>query len=231
MSVPPGSGADWAPMKCTTRSIRARHRRTVGSLLSVALILAACSAQAASPTAGSPSATPVAMASGSAPATSLPTAAPSGFAFSADGVLGYYQTLGYTCGDPQPSTTAAGYTFRSCTSQDPAGRTLAIGVVTDPQGALSDAFASVQGTAQESILDPTNALDPLSAFLGATLGSERGSALLTWLAGHLGDDFAETKSADLTIATYTASSADHSRLYVEVANVSYLDAPTPSPSA
>lgn len=205
------------------------HRALAACLVGCALLLAACAAPTTTVTA-SPATSVASSFSASAlsSATVLPTPAASGFAFSADGVLGYYEGLGYTCSAPQPSTTAVGYAFRSCQFQDPHGRGLAVGLVTDPGGGLADAFASVQGTASETILAPSDALDPLSAFLGAMLGEERGTSLLTWLAGHLGDDYAETTSADLKVATYTASATDHSRLYVEVADQNYLEAPTPS---
>lgn len=215
-------------MSTTAPIAHALRPSVLGGLLVSAMMLAACSASPnSSPTAAAAS---VEAASPSYPAalSPLPTAAASGFAFSADGILGYYQSIGYTCGEPRPSTTAVGYVYRSCQSQDASGRDLVVGLVTDPDGALADALASVQGTAGETVLAPSDALDPLSAFLGATLGEQRGSALLMWLAGNLGNDYAQTTSVDLTVATYTASATDHSRLYVEIANQSYLDAPTPS---
>lgn len=215
-------------MDPAVRHIRASRHTSVGGLLVVTLTLAACAGPA---TTSSPPATSVPQGPSVSPppsATVLPTAAASGFAFSADGVLGYYEGLGYTCSATQPSTTAAGYTYRSCQSQDTAGRVLVVGIVTDATGALADAFASVQGTAQETILAPSDALTPLSAFLGAMLGEGRGGALLMWLAGHLGDDYDQTTSAGLTVATYTASATDHSRLYVEIGNQAYLEAPSPS---
>lgn len=206
-----------------------RHGLVAGLLLGT-VALAACTAPGATlrpqPTPATP--TETGSEAPSATAAALPTAAPSGFAFSADSVLAYYQGKGYVCSASQPSTTAAGYTYRSCQGQDPDGRVLVVGLVTDPGGVLADAFASVQGTAPETVLAPSDALDPLSAFLGTMLGEDRGSALLMWLAGHLGDDYAETTSAGLKVATYTASETDHSRLYVEIANQSYLEAPTPS---
>jgi hypothetical protein len=104
-----------------------------------------------------------------------------------------------------------------------------IGLVTDSDRGLADAFASVLGTDTETILAPIDALDPLSGFLGATLGDEQGTALLTWLASHLGDTYAETMSGSLKVATYTESDADHSKLYVEIANRRYLDAPPVQP--
>ncbi|MCJ7712490.1 MAG: hypothetical protein MUQ32_16840 [Chloroflexi bacterium] len=72
------------------------------------------------------------------------------------------------------------------------------------------------------------ALDPLSGFLGAMLGGDRGGALLEWLAGHLGDAYAETSEGGLRIATYTASAEDHATIYVQLANQAYLDPPRPS---
>lgn len=100
-----------------------------------------------------------------------------------------------------------------------------IGLVTDQAGALANAFASVHGTDSETILAPIDALDPLSGFLGATLGEERGADLLTWLASHMGDTYAETTSEPIRVATYTESEDDHSTLYVEIANRAYLEAP------
>lgn len=217
-------------MNTVVAPTRRPRRATIGWLLAGTLILVACAAPGASssPPLPATSAPQGPSASPLPSATVLPTAAASGFAFSADAILAYYQSLGYTCSEPKPSTTAAGYTYHSCQSQDPEGRSLVVGLVIDPDGALADALASVQDTVQETVLAPTDALAPLSAFLGAILGEERGSALLTWLAGHLGDDYAETISVDLRVATYTASETDHSRLYVEIANQSYLDSPTPS---
>ena len=161
--------------------------------------------------------------------SSSPSAAV-GFAFDAESIAGYYQTLGYTCTDPQASSQAAGYLFRSCQLVDPDGRTRVIGLVTDQVDELADAFASIQGKAGETILDPTGALEPLAAFLGATLGETQGETLLPWLAGHLGDAYVTTTIADLTLATYTETPDDHSKLYVEIANRAYLAAARPSPS-
>lgn len=48
-----------------------------------------------------------------------------------------------------------------------------------------------------------------------------------WLAGHLGDTYAETSEGGLRIATYTPSDEDHTTIYVELANQTYLDAPRP----
>lgn len=113
---------------------------------------------------------------------------------------------------------------RTCARTDDAGRSQTVGLVTDPDGGLANGFASVKGPETETILAPIDALDPLSGFLGATLGEEQGTALLTWLASHLGDTYAETTSGQIKVATYTESDEDHSTLYVEVANSAYLDA-------
>jgi len=161
------------------------------------------------------------------------TANATGFAFTADGVLAYYESQGYTCSGTQLSTKASGFFVRSCELADDAGRTRVIGLVTDPAGGLANGFASVQGTATETFLAPEEALDPLAGFLGAMLGEAEGSTLLPWLAGHLGDAYAETTSGPIKVATYTESADDLSKLYVEVANQAYLDAPgvEPSPSS
>jgi len=182
----------------------------------------------ASPTSPTPTSPTSAVQSPSLSEAPSPTVA-AGFAFDAQSVVGYYQTQGYTCTGPQPSALAQGHQFTSCQLVDPAGRTRVVGVVTDPNGDLADGFASVRGTASETILDPSAALEPLAGFLGAMLGESRGESLLTWLAGHLGDAFAETTIDDLHVATYIKGD-DHSTIYVEVANQTYLDAPSPSPS-
>lgn len=203
--------------------------RSATIALAVASILGACSTAATSP---QPSRVPSsASASASEPSpgqSSLPTPAPSGFAFSDEAVIGYYESRGFVCDELQPSATAAGYFYQGCQMKDATGRTLAIGLVTDPSGDLADAYASVQGAANETILEPTDALDHLSGFLGAILGEERGTSLLEWLAGHLGDAYAETTIDVLTVATYTQSKTDHSRLYLELANQDYIGAPAPS---
>ena len=156
-----------------------------------------------------------------------------GFAFAAEDVVAYYVSQGYTCTGTQPSTKARGFAVRTCEMVDDAGRTRVVGVVTDPAGGLANGFASVQGTATETFLPPQEALDPLAGFLGAMLGEAEGSTLLTWLAGHLGDPYAETAAGPFKVATYTESADDRSKLYVEVANQAYLDAPaveaSPSP--
>lgn len=151
-----------------------------------------------------------------------------GFAFAAADVVAYYESQGYRCTAAEPSSRAAGFAVRTCQSSDAAGRILTVGVVTDPAGDLANGFASVRGTADEPVLAPIDALDPLAGFLGAMLGVDQGTALLEWLAGHLGDAYAETTSGPLRVATYSQSAEDHSTLYVELANQAYLDAPPPT---
>jgi hypothetical protein len=207
-------------------------------IIATALLHAACGSTAVSsgPTA-SPSLTTASLPPTSAlpspseaPGSQSPTVNSTGFAFAAEDIAAYYETQGYVCSAPQPSTTAAGYTVRSCQTTDDAGRTRIIGLVTDPEGRLANGFAIVKGTEAETILAPIDALDPLAGFLGAMLGEEQGAALLTWLASHLGDTYAETTSGPIKVATYTESEDDHSTLYVEVANQAYLDAsPAASP--
>lgn len=216
-------------------------RGAAGLLLaSLIAVLAAC----ASPTVtaslpASPSLAPTVATSG-APSPSGPIGSPgatanaTGFAFAADDVLAYYESQGYTCSASQLSTKARGFFVRSCELVDAAGRKRVIGLVTDPAGGLANGFASVEGTDTETFLAPEEALDPLAGFLGAMLGEAEGSTLLPWLAGHLGDAYAETAAGPIKVATYTESADDHSKLYVEVANQVYLDAPgveaSPSPA-
>ncbi|HEY5112874.1 MAG TPA: hypothetical protein VIJ45_02045 [Coriobacteriia bacterium] len=211
----------------------ARRHGIQSLVVAASLLLAACAsptvipspitssspvAPTASPSFASPSPSPLT----ASPAPSLPT---TGFAFAADDVVAYYESQGYQCSAARPSTEAAGFAVRTCETVDEAGRTRGIGLVTDPDGGLANGFASVQGTATETFLAPVDALDPLAGFLGAMLGQDRGAALLEWLAGHLGDAYAETTIGPITVATYTESAEDHSKLYVEVANPAYLDAP------
>jgi hypothetical protein len=166
--------------------------------------------------------------------SSTPSPAPTneGFPFAASAITGYYESLGYACGDERPSTVVEGFAVQTCTLLDPDGRTRTIGVVTDPDGLVANGFASVKGTADETFLEPTVALEPLSAFLGAMLGETAGTDLVPWLAGHLGDTYAETTSGPITVATYTPTAEDHATLTVEVGNDEYLNAPgAPTPSS
>jgi hypothetical protein len=214
------------------------HHRTLASLVAAAtFMLPACASPVATagPTAqtsqGVAPTTPPSSATASPPGPTESTNPPvTGFAFAADDIVAYYQTQGYACSARQPSTKAVGFFVRTCQKIDDAGRTRVIGVVTDPSGGLANGFASVQGKDAETFLAPIDALDPLAGFLGAMLGEDQGSGLLPWLAGNLGDAYAETAVGGIRVATYTASADDHSRLYVEVANQAYLDAPgVPAP--
>jgi hypothetical protein len=200
----------------------------VGLLLAGAIVGCSPTNPTARPSAGT--ATPASSTVAATPGAgeSLAPSAAVGFAFDAESIAGYYRTLGYTCTDPQPSAQAAGYLYRSCQLVDPDGRTRVIGLVIDQADELADAFASVQGVAGETILDPTVALEPLAAFLGATLGPVQGESLLPWLAGHLGDAYVTTTIANLTVATYSETAEEHSKLFVEMANAAYLSAPRPS---
>lgn len=213
---------------------RSSVRRGLSSLVAATLLLAAC---ASAPATSSPTASPLpsdAPTAQPAPATpssakpsgsATPTAATTGFAFAAEDIVAYYESQGYACTAQQPSTKAVGFFLRSCEKVDEAGRTRVIGVVTDPNGSLANGFASVQGKDTETFLSPVDALEPLAGFLGAMLGEDQGSTLLPWLAGHLGDAYAETTIGAIRVATYPESKDDLSRLYVEVANQAYLDAP------
>lgn len=205
----------------------------------LAVALAAALLGACGPTAtpaGTSSAPPVPTATAAAStAAAFPSPSPApepsgGFAFDAESIVGYYETLGYACSATQPSTKAIGYSFRSCQLVDTAGRTRVVGVVTDPADEVADAYASVAGTSSETVLEPAVALEPLAAFLGAMLGERQGESVLPWLASHLGDAYVATTIGELTVATYTAKPDDHSTLFVEIANRAYLEAPSPGPS-
>jgi hypothetical protein len=214
----------------TSRSLR-RFGLAIGFAAALLGALAACGPSPSSTPAGTATTvtSPPSPSSALSPAEVASPSSPTGFAFDAESVVGYYRTQGYACGSPQPSALAEGYQFTSCQLVDTAGRTRVVGVVTDANDELADGFGSVRGTATETILDPSAALDPLAGFLGAMLGQSRGESLLPWLASHLGDSFAETTIGDLHVATYIKGD-DHSTLYVELANQAYLLAPRPSPS-
>jgi hypothetical protein len=218
------------------------HRTvSLGFAAIVILALAACASNVAPSTAdGRPSrpttAVPTSVAretpaaGSSAPASIAPSASPFAdgpFAFPAESVIGFYQGEGMTCAAPVPSTKAAGWALQTCQGGDAAGRPIAVGVVTDPAGRLGDGFASVTALPSEDVLEPTVALDMLSGFLGAMLGDPAATDQLQWLAGHLGDTYAEMKVGGGTIATYTESVDDPTRIYVEIAGPSYLAAPAP----
>ena len=216
--------------------------RPVAAILALAAVLAACSpGPTAAPASVAPLTSDAPLPSVAATSTAAPTATataapspsaevtpnPVGFAFAADDVLAYYGGIGYACSQPTPSRQAAGYSVRSCAHVDTAGRTLTIAMVTDLTGSLGDAFARVEATNPAEILDPADALGPLSGFLGAMLGSERAAPQIDWLAAHAGDAYAETSDAGLRIATYTPTADDHSTIVLELADPTYLGAPRP----
>jgi hypothetical protein len=215
-----------------------QSRTVIAPLLLAAVLVTACApGPTAPPSNEAPRPTQQAVETdGSAPAqpSGSPTRSPEvtpnpiGFAFDAEALVDYYESVGYECSEGRPSTEAAGYLVRTCQRLDPAGRTLTIGLVTDATGALGNAFAGVQAVEGEPVLDPVEALDPLSGFLGAMLGSDRNAGVVEWLAGHAGDAYAETSEGGLRIATYTPAEDDHTTILVELANQAYLDAPQPS---
>ena len=207
----------------------------------VALAGGACGSNTVpSSASGAPTDTSAAVASSAAPsaqstsgalspppgATASPVAEPP-FTFPADAVIAFYEGEGLACAPPIPSTKAAGWTVRTCQGTDAAGRPVAVGVVTDPAGRLGNGFASVTALPGADLLEPSDALDMLSGFLGAMLGEAGATDQLQWLAGHLGDAYAETTVGGGRIATYTESADDPTRIYVEVAGPSYLVAPAP----
>lgn len=203
----------------------ASRRRVLAIVVVANVLAAACGPVSVSPSA--PRSEPAAVSGSSvtttvSPSGSAPAALPGSFAFKADDIAAYYATQGYTCESADSSAKAPGFTVRRCEKIDEDGRTRVIGLVMDPDGSLAAAFASVGGKTGETFLAPIDALDPLSGFLGATLGETQGAALLTWLASHVGDTHAETMAGPITVATYTASENDHSALYLEVANQTYL---------
>jgi hypothetical protein len=162
--------------------------------------------------------------------TSLAPMPSGGFAFDPESIVGYYLSLGYTCSDRQPSSEAAGHAFESCQLVDGDGRTRTLGIVTDSNDDLADAFFSIRGAEGESVLDPAAVIEPFGAFLGAVLGEAGGTEALPWVAGHLGDSYATMTVGELTFATYTESPDDHAKLTIEIANQAYLDSPRPSGS-
>ena len=207
---------------------------SLGIVLAVAASLAACgrTVPPASPVAPLPTTAGASTASSPPPASlAVPSDEPSiapGFAFDPESIVGYYESIGFACGERQPSESAAGFEYQSCQLVDANARTLSLGVVTDPADNVADAFLSVRGSEAETVLDPAAVLEPFAAFLGAFLGEATGTELLPWLAAHLGDAESRTSLGHLTIATYTAASDDHRKLTLEIASRAYLDAPRPS---
>jgi len=99
---------------------------------------------------------------------------------------------------------------------------------TDHAGRLAEGFATVTGTASETVLEPGVALPPLAGFLGAVLGEDEGARAADWLTDHLGGVYEQTTLGQVTLATYNGDNDNPQVLAVELANRSYLDAPTPS---
>ena len=174
-------------------------------------------------------ATPPGRSTEPAPSSSGPvaSAAAGPFAFSADAITSFYEGASLECNAPAPSTTAAGWFVRTCQGENADGRPVAIGVITDLSDELGAGFATVTARPDEDLLEPTDAIDTLSGFLAAMLGEEPATELLPWLAGHLGDEYAETTIGEVTVATYTESPDDPTRIYVEVDGPAYLAAPPP----
>jgi hypothetical protein len=179
-------------------------------------------------TTAAPSAPPATVAPTVAETAAPPSPAGTGFAFAAPDVVAYYQSIGYACDPPVPSTLAAAYTVTACQLVDDAGRTRVVGIVTDAAGTLGNGYAGVSGAEGEAYLDPEAALGPLSAFLGAMLGAERGGEAAVWLRQHLGEAYAEATFGTITVATYTGADDDPAQLYVELADPAYLEA-SPAP--
>ena len=149
------------------------------------------------------------------------------FAFSADAITSFYEGASLECNEPTASTTAAGWFVRTCQGENADGRPVAIGVITNEADALGAGFATVTALPDEDLLEPTDAIDTLSGFMAAMLGEEPATELLPWLAGHLGDEYAETTLGEVTVATYTESPDDPTRIYLEVDGPAYLAAPRP----
>ena len=223
-------------MPATARQLSAR---TITALLFSVFVAPACSPSggSVSPTplpaspatigepAGTPARSPTARSQSPSddPTSSGTTGA---FPFTAEAIIGFYEGAGLACNPPAPSTTAAGWTVTTCAGNE-AGRPVAIGVITDEDGELGAGFATVTALPDEELLEPAAALDQLSGFLGAMLGEASATEQLPWLAGHLGDDYAETTIGDVTVATYIESADDPTRIYVEVDGPAYLAAPPP----
>ena len=118
----------------------------------------------------------------------------------------------------------------ACQLTDGARRIRVVGLVTTAAGALGNGYAAVFGAPGEAYLDPDSAIEPLAAFLGTMLGQVRGGDAAVWLREHLGAAYEKTSSGSLTVATYTGPGDDPSRLYVELADATYLKTPSPAPS-
>ncbi len=207
-------------------NVAARLGRAVAILLLALVAVTGC--QGSGPSTAGPGVTPRPGSSQPAGSAGQPTPEPTGYVFDAADVADYYRSIGYTCAAPVPSMVAARYSVVTCQLVDGAGRTRAVGLVTDGAGRLGNAFSSVTGRTGETYLDPDDALEPLAAFLGTMLGETRGGAAAVWLKEHLGSAFQRTTSGPLTIGTYTGTGDDPSVLFVELADDAYLKAPAPA---
>src|SRR5829696_966810 len=90
-------------------------------------------------------------------ASTSPTRSPrasAGLPFEGDAILDYYRQVGLSCGDPEPSSEADGWTVRECRGRDDAGRELLVGLATDSSGALGDGYARVKGQKGRQSSDP-----------------------------------------------------------------------------
>ena len=161
-------------------------------------------------------------------ASTSPTRSPrasAGLPFEGDAILDYYRQVGLSCGDPEPSSEADGWTVRECRGRDDAGRELLVGLATDSSGALGDGYARVKGQKGETVIGPEEALDHLSGFLGAMVGDARATPLLEWLASHMGDEIATTIAGDVRVATYRQPAGDTRAIWLEVGLPTYPVAP------
>ncbi|MDP1805383.1 MAG: hypothetical protein Q8K72_09470 [Acidimicrobiales bacterium] len=226
-----------------TPARRAAIAAAVG--LAGAILLAGCGGAAATPAptptpTAAPTATPAPTPAPTPKPTPKPTAALAatpeatnsaangGFAFPADQVLGYYESVGFTCEDPIASNQVTGYTvFRCLKADDATGFTTLVALVVDENGVTGDSFAGVLGTDGKTSPTPEQALEPLAFFLGAMMGETEGQKAGTWLTQHLGEDMATIPVGALLVATYPGDKETGLGYYVEVANEAFLAALNP----
>jgi hypothetical protein len=224
-------------MPARRRKLLPRTAFLATAIVATALGPAACASvePSRSPSsAGTPTATatPAVQTPGNSAAPASPSGVPDAspaarpFPFSPDAILGFYEGEGLACQQPVPSKTAAGWNVTTCQGTDVTGRPVAVGLITDQDGGLGAGFATVTALPGEDLLEPENAIDGLSGFLAAMLGEEAATQQLPWLAGHLGDEYAETTVGDLTVATYIESPDDSTRIYLEIDGREYLAAPS-----
>ncbi|HXG26812.1 MAG TPA: hypothetical protein VNL94_08185 [Candidatus Binatia bacterium] len=153
-----------------------------------------------------------------------------GFAFDAESVLGYYESIGFACVDPVPAAEPPlDHLQRWCERTESNGRVRVVGVFTDAQGRLVDGYASIRGAPGEQMVPVEEALEPLAGYLGAMLGEARGGEMLRWLAGSLGDEYVRATSTDgsLVVVTYRVNVDGQLVLFVEVATPEFWEAAHP----